>query len=168
MRISMIAAISANRVIGKDNDLAWSLPDDMKYFKQTTQHHHVLLGRKNWESLPPKWRPLPHRPNFVITRNAHYEAAGATVTDSLEKAIDLARKAGEAEAFIIGGGEIYRLGLPLADRMYITEIDAVVEGDTYFPEWEPSHWAEVSRQHHPKDERHAFAFDFVVYDKKRK
>lgn len=162
----MIAAVSANGVIGRDNDLAWSLPDDMKYFKQTTQHHHVLLGRKNWESLPPKWRPLPNRPNIIITRNALYQADGATVTNSLEKAIDIARDAGEQEAFIIGGGEIYRLGLPMADRMYITEIAATVQGDTYFPEWKPSDWTEVSRKHHPRDERHAFAFDFVIYDKK--
>lgn len=167
MRISMIAAVSANGVIGKDNDLAWHLPDDMKYFKQTTAGHHVLLGRKNWESIPLKWRPLPNRPNIVITRNDQYKADGGTVTDSLENALHIARSANEEEAFIIGGGEIYRLGIPLSDRMYITEIAADVEGDTYFPDWDKSQWKEISRQHHAVDEKHAFAFDFVVYDKKK-
>jgi dihydrofolate reductase len=165
MKISMIAAVSANGVIGKDNDLVWSLPDDMKFFKQTTAHHHVLLGRKNWESLPIKWRPLPNRTNIVITRNNSYEAAGSIVTNSLEKGLAIAKEANEEEAFIIGGGEIYRLGLPLSDRMYITEIAAEVDGDTFFPEWDKSKWLEVSRRHHEADERHAFAFDFVIYDK---
>jgi dihydrofolate reductase len=166
MKISMIAAVSANGVIGKDNDMAWNLPDDMKYFKQTTAHHHVLLGRKNWESIPLKWRPLPNRPNIVITRNDEYEAVGGTIANSLEKALQIAKEANEEEAFIIGGGEIYRLGLPLSDRIYITEIHSEVEGDTYFPEWDKSEWVELSRVHHETDERHAFPFDFVVYDKK--
>ncbi|MEQ9298840.1 MAG: dihydrofolate reductase [Cyclobacteriaceae bacterium] len=166
MKISMIAAVSANGVIGKDNDMAWHLPDDMKFFKQTTAGHHVLLGRKNWESIPLKWRPLPNRPNIVITRNDEYQADGGTVTSSLENALRIAKDASEEEAFIIGGGEIYRLGLPLSDRMYITEIDAQIDGDTFFPEWDKSAWIEVSRKHHESDERHAFPFDFVVYDKK--
>ncbi len=167
MKISMIAAVSANGVIGKDNDLAWHLPDDMKYFKQTTAGHHVLLGRKNWESIPLKWRPLPNRPNVIITRNDQYQAEGGIVTDSLENALQIARDANEGEAFIIGGGEIYRLGLPLAHRLYLTEIAASVDGDTYFPEWDKTAWEEVSRKHHEADERHEFAFDFVVYEKKK-
>lgn len=167
MKISMIAAVSANRVIGKDNDLAWHLPDDMKFFKQTTAGHHVLLGRKNWESIPLKWRPLPNRPNIVITRNDKYQADGGTVTNSLENALSIAKEADEEEAFIIGGGDIYRLGLPLSDRMYLTEIDAQIDGDTFFPEWDKLAWIEVSREHHEADERHAFPFDFVVYDKKK-
>ncbi len=165
MRISMIAAVSTNHVIGKDNDLAWSLPDDMKYFKETTAGHHVILGRKNWESIPHKWRPLPKRPNIVITRNDQYQADGATVTHSLESALEIAERTNEDEAFIIGGGDIYRLGFEVADRIYITEVHAEVEGDTYFPNWDKSTWNEVSREHHPADARHAFAFDFVVYDK---
>lgn len=168
MRISMIAAVSTNGVIGKDNDLAWSLPDDMKYFKETTAGHHVILGRKNWESIPHKWRPLPKRPNIVITRNPDYQATGATVTDSLDKALEMARNAEEPEVFIIGGGEIYKMGFEVSDRIYITEVHATVEGDTFFPEWDKSDWQEVSRTHHDADERHAFAFDFVVYDKIKK
>jgi dihydrofolate reductase len=93
-------------------------------------------------------------------------AEGGIVTNSLEKALEIAKEANEEEAFIIGGGEIYRLGLPLSDRMYITEINAEVEGDTFFPEWDRSHWVEVSREHHEADERHEYAFDFVIYDKK--
>lgn len=167
MKISMIAAVSANGVIGKDNDLAWHLPDDMKFFKQTTAGHHVLLGRKNWESIPLKWRPLPNRPNIVITRNDEYQADGGTVTNSLQNALSIAKEANEEEAFIIGGGDIYRLGLPLSDRMYLTEIDAQIDGDTFFPKWDKSAWIEVSREHHEADDRHAFPFDFVVYDKKK-
>ncbi|REE02071.1 dihydrofolate reductase [Marinoscillum furvescens] len=166
MKISMIAAMGINRTIGKDNDIPWHLPDDFKYFKDTTEGHHVIMGRKNFESLPPRFKPLPNRPNIVITRNDSYDAPGAEVVNSLEEALEIAKKNGEPEAFIIGGGEIYKLGLDVAEIIYLTEIDATFNGDTIFPEFDKRQWQEVSRKHHPADDRHQFAFDFVIYKKK--
>jgi dihydrofolate reductase len=166
MIISLIAALSANRVIGKNNDLPWSLPDDSKYFMQTTKGHYVILGRKNYDSLPEKYRPLPNRTNIVITRQKDFKAPDCIVLNSLEKGIAVARDAGEQEVFVIGGAEIYTLTMPLADRLYLTEIHAVVNGDTLFPEFDRAAWKEVSRKSHSSDERHSFAFDFVVYERK--
>lgn len=165
MKISMIAAMSRNRVIGKDNDIPWHLPDDFKFFKDTTKHHHVIMGRKNYESLPHKFRPLPDRPNVIITRQDNYPVEGARVVTSLDAALDVARNADEPEAFIIGGGEIYKLGLAIAETIYLTEIDGEIAGDVFFPEFDKKIWKEVDRLHHPTDERHKFAFDFVTYKK---
>ncbi len=165
MKISMIAAVAENRVIGKDNDLVWHLPDDMKYFKDTTKESVVIMGRKNFESLPPKWKPLPNRTNLIISRNAEYDALGCKVFTSLEASLEYAKTLQQEEIFIIGGGQIYNLGLETADRMYITEIHASFEGDAFFPEWDKSSWREVSRIHHPTDERHEYSFDFVIYDR---
>ena len=164
MIVSMIAAMGSNRVIGKDNDIPWHLPDDFKYFKDKTRGHHVLMGRKNWESLPHKFQPLPDRPNVVITRQPDYEAMGATVVSSLPEALKLAEENGEEEAMIIGGGEIYKIGLELADRIYLTEINQDFEGQVIFPEFDPNQWKEVSRIHHSSDERHLYSFDFVLYE----
>jgi dihydrofolate reductase len=167
MIISMIAAMSKNRVIGKDNDIPWHLPDDFTFFKETTAGHFVIMGRKNWESLPHRIKPLPNRTNVVITRQKSYKADGAEVVSSLEAAIQLARNAeNEDEAFIIGGGEIYRQGLDYADTIYLTEINAEIDGDVKFPEFSKNEWQEVQRTHHSADERHAFDFDFVTYKKK--
>lgn len=166
MIISMIAAMGSNRVIGKDNDIPWHLPDDFKYFKETTKGHHVIMGRKNWESLPRSFQPLPGRPNIVITRQDEYPLEGATVVKSLEEALQIAKDNGEHEAFIIGGGEIYRMGLEYADKIYLTEINGEFDGQVTFPEFDENIWQEVSREHHPADERHKYSFDFVVYSKK--
>lgn len=165
MKISMIAAVAANGVIGKNNDLAWHLPDDMKFFQEKTRGHHVIMGRKNYDSLPPKFTPLPHRTNIIVTRQQDFEAEGCSVVHSLEEALEICRKNGEEEAFIIGGGEIYRLGFNYANILYITEIKKPYEGDTYFPEYDKNDWKEVERVHHPADERHESAFDFVKYVK---
>ncbi|MBV6647169.1 MAG: dihydrofolate reductase [Cyclobacteriaceae bacterium] len=167
MIISMIAAMSRNRVIGKDNDIPWHLPDDFRFFKETTEGHHVIMGRKNFESLPHKFRPLPNRTNVVITRQDHYDAPGTKVLHSLQDAIAFSNEAGEFEAFIIGGGEIYQQGLQLATRIYLTEIDCEFEGDTYFPEFDKKTWQETSRTHHPVDDRHKCTFDFVIYEKQK-
>lgn len=164
MIISLIAALTHNRVIGKDNDLPWHLPDDMKYFMQTTKGHHVVMGRKNYDSIPEKFRPLPNRTNIVVTRQKDLKLPGCLVVNALEEAVAIARNAGESELFIIGGSTIYRLGLPFADRLYLTEIDAELDGDTHFPAFNRKDWKEVSRKHHPADDRHAFPFDFVIYD----
>ena len=166
MIISMIAAMGSNRVIGKDNDIPWHLPDDFRFFKEKTKGHHVIMGRKNWESLPHRFQPLPDRPNIVITRQSDYIAKGATVVSSLNEGLEIAKRSHEEEAFIIGGGEIYRMGLHLANKIYLTEIDGEFDGQTTFPEIPDGPWEEVSRFHHQIDDRHQFAFDFVEYIRK--
>ena len=166
MIISMIAAVSKNQVIGKNNDLPWKLPDDMKFFMETTKGHHAIMGRKNYESIPHKFKPLPNRPNIVVTRQNNFNAPGCIVVDSLEKGLAIARDNQEAEAFIIGGAEIYKLGMSYANRLYLTEINAEIQGDTFFPQYDKAKWLEISRVHHDKDERHSYEFDFVIYDKK--
>ncbi len=165
MKISMIAAMTQNRVIGRHNDLPWSLPDDFAFFKKTTMGHCVIMGRKNFDSLPPKFKPLPSRANMVVTRNESFNHPGVEVFHSLGEALKKAKSIGEQEAFIIGGGEIYKLGLALADTIYLTEIVAEIPGDTFFPEFDKNTWRECSRVHHPADERHLYAFDFVIYEK---
>lgn len=165
MKISLIAAVAENRVIGRDNDLPWHLPDDMKFFMETTKGHYVILGRKNYESLPPKYKPLPNRTNIIVTRQKNFEAPGCLVVHDIEEAIAMARDNGEQEAMVIGGSEIYALALPSADRLYLTEIKAHVDGDVHFPEFDREKWKEISRITHEKDERHKYAFDFVLYER---
>ncbi|HEY3404204.1 MAG TPA: dihydrofolate reductase [Ohtaekwangia sp.] len=165
MKISLIAAVAQNRVIGKDNDLPWHLPDDMKYFMQTTKGHHCIMGRKNYESIPEKFRPLPNRTNIVVTRQPKFHAPGCIIVNAIEEGVSLAKANGESELFIIGGAEIYNSSMAIADLLYITEIKSPIDGDTYFPEFHAPEWKEISRQHHAADERHAYAFDFVVYEK---
>jgi len=135
MIISLIAAVSKNRVIGRNNDLPWKLPDDMKYFMETTRQHAVIMGRKNFDSLPPKFKPLKDRLNIVLTRNK------STLTDydvrvvgSIDEAFQQAPQS--EEVFVIGGAEIFEQTLPRANKLYITEIDAVVDGDVYFPNYD--------------------------------
>lgn len=165
MIVSMIAAMAENRVIGKNNDLPWKLPDDMKYFMETTKGHHCIMGRKNYDSIPPKFKPLADRTNIVVTRQENFTAPGCTVVHSLESALELAAGNGEQETFVIGGADIYRLGLPYATRLYLTEIKAPVAGDIFFPVFDKKEWREISRKPHDADERHKYAFDFVVYEK---
>lgn len=162
----MIAAVAENGVIGKDNDLAWSLPDDMKYFMNTTKGHYIVLGRKNYDSLPPKFRPLPNRTNVVITRQSDLQLEGAHIVNTLEEAFEFCKKNNQEKIFVIGGGQIYKLALPYADTLYITEVHHSFDGDTYFPEFDKSDWEEVSREPHGMDERHLYPFDFVVYKRK--
>jgi dihydrofolate reductase len=165
MIVSAIAALSQNRVIGKNNDLPWKLPDDMKFFMETTKGHHVIMGRKNYDSLKGKFKPLPNRTNIVITRQSELDAPGCIVLHSIKEGLLVANKNVEQECFIIGGSEIYTLAMPYTNRLYLTEIRAHIDGDTYFPEFNRGEWKEMSRAHHPADERHAYAFDFVIYDK---
>ena len=163
MKIAMIAAKTQNNVIGKDNDLPWHLPDDMKFFMQKTTGHHVIMGRKNFESLPPKFSPLPNRTNIIMTRKTDYHPEGTEVVHSLEDALAAAERGGEQEVFIIGGGEIYKLGLDRADILYLTEIKTEMDGDAYFPEIDLDKWKETARTPHTTDDRHKYAFDFVTY-----
>jgi dihydrofolate reductase len=166
MIVSAIAALSKNKVIGKNNDLPWRLPDDMKFFMETTKGHHVIMGRKNYDSLQEKFKPLPNRTNIVITRQKGFSAPGCIVLHDVESGLKIADKNAEPECFIIGGAEIYKLAMPFTTRLYLTEIHAEIDGDTYFPDIDEGAWIEVSRKHHDVDTRHAFAFDFVVYDRK--
>lgn len=142
--ITLIAAVARNGVIGKDNTLPWHLPEDLKHFKQLTTGHTVIMGRKTWESLPERFRPLPGRLNVVVTRNAGYVAPGATVAASLEAAQKVG--AGGTPLFVIGGAELYAHALPLAQRLELTEIDAEVAGDARFPEFDPGEWREIARE----------------------
>jgi len=166
MKIAMIAAVAENGVIGKNNDLVWSLPNDMKYFMNTTKGHYIILGRKNYDSLPPKFRPLPNRTNVVVTRQKELVLEGAHVVHTLEDALDFCRTNNQEKIFVIGGGQIYEQALPFTDTLYITEIHHSFEGDTYFPEIDMSEWKEVSREPHETDERHLYPFDFVIYKRK--
>jgi|TARA_R110000851_G_scaffold117023_1_gene243530 dihydrofolate reductase len=153
----LIAALGRNRVIGVSGDLPWRLPDDLKRFKALTLGQTLLMGRKTWTSLG---RPLPGRDNRVLSRAPRFAAEGARVFDRLDAA--LACPQGEA-VWVIGGGELYAALLPRATRLYLTEVDAAPEGDTWFPALDPAQWQEVARTHHAADERHAAAFDFVDY-----
>lgn len=163
----MIAAKANDNAIGKDNDMIWHLPDDLKYFKDKTRNRHILMGRKNFDSLGEKYQPLPQRINIVITRNKDWQHDGVKVFHDVEDGIAFAKENNEEELFIIGGGEIYKEGLKFADRLYITEVDAEFpDAEAYFPEFDKSEWKEVSREHHSKDERHQLNFDYVVYDRK--
>ena len=167
MRVSLIAAVAANGVIGKDNDLIWTLRDDMAFFKRTTKGHHVIMGRKNWESIPERFRPLPGRPNVVLSRDASYSANGAQTCASLEVALDVARAAGEEEAFIIGGAQIYGLALELGvvDRMYLTHVDKAFDGDTWFPDFELDQWKSQPMFSYIADDRNEAAFTVHRYDR---
>ena len=156
--------MSQNRVIGRDNDLPWKLPDDMKFFQRTTKGHVVIMGRKNYDSLPPNYKPLPNRTNIILTRQAGFIAEDCIVCDNLEDALKYSRNEGEQEVFVIGGGQVYEQALDQSDRIYLTEIDAEIEGDTFFPELNDS-WKEVKRENHSTDERHKYSFDFVTYEK---
>jgi dihydrofolate reductase len=163
MIISLIAALSKNRVIGKNNDLPWRLPNDMKFFMETTKGHCVIMGRKNYESLPTKFRPLPERTNIVVTRQKDFVATGCSVVHTLEDGLTIAEQQNEREVFIIGGAEIYKLALAYANKLYLTEIDAHIEGDTFFPLFDKVIFKEQSRKHNKADTKHLFAFDFVIY-----
>ena len=158
--LTLIAAVARNGVIGIDNRLPWHLPADLRHFKALTSGHTVIMGRKTWESLPANFRPLPGRCNVVVTRNGSYHAAGATVAISLPAAISAAEG---GEAFVIGGAELYAAALPLADHLQLTEIDAMYEGDTYFPAIDSGQWRETARETH-RDEA-GFGYAFVTYQR---
>ena len=166
MILSMVVAVSDNHVIGRNNQLLWQLPKDLEFFKKVTMGHTVILGRKTYESIPHKFRPLPGRTNIVITRQAGYQAPGAVVVNDLAAAIEHAKQSGEPQAFVVGGGEIYRAALPLANRIYLTRVHGNFEGDTFFPVLDSGQWQEVSRTPHATDAQHAYAFDFWVYCRK--
>ena len=165
MIIALVVAVAENRVIGKDGDLPWHIPGDLKLFKQTTLGKPIVMGRKTWESLG---RPLPGRPNIVITRDAAFQAEGAHVVHDLDQAFavagDLAVNLETEEVMIIGGAEIYKLAFPMADRLYLTEVALSPDGDATFPDFDMSQWREVSRSPFPA-EGDSPSYTLVVYDR---
>ncbi len=176
MIVSAIVAAAQNGVIGKDNEIPWHLPKDFAYFKKTTLHHHIIMGRNSYESIG---RPLPNRTNIIVTRNPFYAVSGCIVVHSIEEALKLAEQNGEEEAFIIGGGEIFKQSMHLLDKLYLTEVDlntqandvdasgARQEGNyVYFPKMNFEEWRLVSEEKHLKDEKNAADFTFKVFEKR--
>lgn len=168
MRIAMIWAMANNGVIGRQNQLPWHLPNDLKYFKRLTSGKTVIMGRKTYESIG---RPLPNRINIVISRADDFHAEGIKVVNSLPAALELAAAetliSGAEEVIVIGGAEIYNLCLPLAERLYVTLVHADVEGDAHFPEWDRQAYQEVGREDFSADGPNPYDYSFVVFDKIR-
>lgn len=158
-RLALIAAVAANGVIGSDNALPWRLPEDLKRFKALTLGHPVIMGRRTFESIG---RPLPGRRNIVVTRNADWRAEGCETAASLEAALAAAGAAGE-EVFVIGGAQLYAAALPLARRLYLTEIRHAFEGDARFPTLDRGAWQEMAREHHRSTD--GLEYDFVIYER---
>lgn len=160
--ITMIAAAGENNELGKDNGLLWHLPDDFKRFKRLTTGHYIIMGRKTFESFP---KPLPNRIHLVITRNRDYKKEGALVVHSLEEALQQAKE--DAQPFIIGGGEIYKMALPRAEKIELTRVHGTFEdADTFFPEFSKEEWQLVSDTQHGKDERHNYSFTYETWVRK--
>jgi dihydrofolate reductase len=162
MIVSLIVAASMNNVIGKNNELIWSLPNDMRFFKNTTWAMPVVMGRKTYESLG---KPLPGRLNIVITRQENWKPENTVVVHSLEAAIEAAALENYKEVFVIGGGEIFKEAMPIADKIYLTRVDAELEGDAFFPPIDRRQWTMVSEQSFPSDEKHAYAYHFQLWAK---
>jgi dihydrofolate reductase len=160
MRVSLVVAMAANRVIGRDGTLPWRLPADLKNFKRITLNKAIVMGRKTWESLPA--RPLPDRNNIILTRRVDFRANGGTVVRGLDEAFDHA--SGSDEVMVIGGEEIYRLALSRADRIYLTEVLGSFDGDARFPDLDPAEWREVSREDHETAGDHP-AHSFLVLER---
>jgi dihydrofolate reductase len=166
--LSIIVAVAKNNVIGRNNDLIWHLPADMKYFKETTAGHSIITGRKNYESIPEKYRPLPNRVNIVVTRQENYVAPGAVVLPSVDAAIAYAKQLeGHDEIFIIGGGEIYKQSIAKVDKLYITKIEQAFEGDTYFPALDMTYWVESKKSAVFLDEKSGLKYSFCEYVRKQ-
>ncbi len=165
MILSIIAAVSENHVIGKDNDLVWHMPADLKFFKETTSGHYIIMGRKTFESFG---KPLKNRTHIIITRNEDYSFPDPSVhvVHSLDEALQKARNEVKDEAFVLGGAEIYKQSIDKVDRLYITEIKSSFNGDAYFPHIDKNNWKEVSRVEHQPDERNKYPYAFVRYERR--
>jgi dihydrofolate reductase len=163
MRVSIIAAVAKNGTIGIENRLPWRLPADLRHFKTLTMGHHLIMGRKTFDSVG----ALPGRPTIVVSRRGLTDCpAGVSVAPSVPEALDLARRAGETEAFIAGGAEIYRVALDYADRMYLTRIDESFAGDAKFPAFDGEEWTEVEKRVHEADEKNPHRFAFVMLERR--
>ena len=165
MTVSAIVATAKNNVIGRNNDIPWYLPADLKYFKKTTLGHHIIMGRKSFLSIG---RPLPKRTNIIITRDPFFMASGCAVCHSLEEALEMAKKNGEEEVFIIGGGQVYAQSIPLLDKLYLTEVDIETEGDVFFPTLKMEEWQEIKNEPHSPDEKNEHAFTFKIFERIKK
>lgn len=157
----MIAAVAENNALGKDNQLVWHLPDDFKRFKELTSGHHIIMGRKTFESFP---KPLPNRTHVIITTQENYQQENCIVVHSMEAALQAVPA--DEDVFIIGGGQIYNLGMAIADMLEITKVHTVVEADAFFPVIDTKKWQLVQEEFHPKDDRHIFSFTYQTYKKK--
>lgn len=164
--VGMIVAMATNGVIGRDNQLPWHLPGDLKYFKAVTMGKPIIMGRKTYESIG---RPLPGRPNIVISRDAHFQADQVLLASTIEEALTLGKRTaldmGADEVMIIGGSQVYHALLPLADRLYLTEVQTEVEGDSYFPEFDVMQWQEIERTDFLAEGDNPFDYSFVIYQK---
>jgi dihydrofolate reductase len=159
--LTIIAAAAENNALGKDNDLVWHLPDDFKRFKKLTSGHHIIMGRKTFESFP---KPLPNRIHLVISRQDNLKKEGVRVVNSLDRAIEISAE--DPQAFVIGGGEIYKMAMKRADKIELTRVHGTFEADTFFPEIDENRWKLVSEAYHEKDEKHKYAFTYLTYDRK--
>ncbi len=162
MKISLIVARAQNGVIGSENKMPWHLPDDLRFFKKHTSGKPIIMGRNTWQSIG---RPLPKRTNIVVSRNQAFRPEGGMVVRNMEDAFSLAGSQQTDEVFVIGGGQIYQLALPVANRLYLTEVKTTLQGDTFFPDIDLQQWQEIFREPHPADEQHAFPFEWVIYDR---
>ena len=159
--IIMIAAVAENNALGKDNELVWHLPNDFKRFKTLTSGHHIIMGRKTFESFP---KPIPNRTHIIITRQKNYQAEGCIIVDSIEKALSICPK--DEDSFIIGGGEIYTLGLAYTDKIEITRVHSSFEADAYFPEINKKDWKLEKYEFNEKDEKHKYDYTYETYIRK--
>ncbi|HRM12093.1 MAG TPA: dihydrofolate reductase [Flavobacterium sp.] len=159
--IIMIAAVAENNALGKDNELVWHLPNDFKRFKTLTSGHHIIMGRRTFESFP---KPLPNRTHIIITRQKNYQAEGCIIVDSIEKALSICPK--DEDSFIIGGGEIYTLGLAYTDKIEITRVHSSFEADAYFPEINKKDWKLEKYEFNEKDEKHKYDYTYETYIRK--
>lgn len=166
MKIQLIVAATENNVIGRENDLPWSLPHDMAFFKTKTMNSVVIMGKNNYLSIPEKFRPLKNRVNIILTKNPSFSAKNCLIAHSLEHGIQLAQSK-KKEIFIIGGGKVYEYALNnnLIDVIYLTRIHAQIKGDTFFPELNMEEWEKVSSKFHPKDKKHKYNFTFLKFEK---
>lgn len=162
IKISMIAAMGKNRVIGLNNDMPWHLPADLQFFKKTTLGCPIIMGRKTYDSIG---RPLPGRLNIVLSRDANLTIEGCSVVNSLESALSLASKNNANEIFITGGAHLYNTFLKDADRLYLTLIDEIFEGDTYFPDYTKLHWKQIAREDHLADDKNVHNYSFITLDR---
>jgi dihydrofolate reductase len=165
MVISIVVAVSENNAIGANGNLLWHLPNDMNHFKNITMGHHVVMGRKTYESIPPKFRPLPGRKNIIISRQQNFVIDGCITVNGIQEAITLAEKAGEEELMIIGGGDIYHQSFSVADKIYLTKVHHTFEeADTFFPET-TSEWKVIKSESHLADEKHKYRYDFIELER---
>ena len=161
--VTLIAAAGENNALGKDKDLVWHLPDDFKRFKKLTTGHHIIMGRKTYESFP---KPLPDRTHIVITRQKDYSPQGAVIVHSLEEALEIADI--DPQPFVIGGGEIYKLAMGSADKIELTRVHGTFEADAFFPELNENEWELISSSYHDKDEKHEYAFTYLTYERAKR